>query len=119
MSYAFRARGAYVWDPASRVGRMFVGLTQGASAAMGLASGLTANQDDTCDIDVDVFKLFVDELRRWYFSTQHPVQHHLLRGVLLTSLVLLNRSGISIEPASAAEEIVYNDAIELGLSMVQ
>ncbi|RXS67668.1 hypothetical protein EST92_27535 [Streptomyces sp. TM32] len=51
-------------------------------------------------MDVPVFRQFVEALLACYASTRHPVQHGLMQGVLLASLVMLERGGVKMSPKS-------------------
>jgi hypothetical protein len=119
MSYNVQVDGRTIWDPALRIGQMYLGLVAGASAAIQTPSGLVPDIDDTCEIDIKIFEVFVERLRDWYFSTHHPVQHQLMRGVLQASLVVLERGGAPAVAKNAVEAAFFEEAAALGMSMVE
>ncbi|MEU4369406.1 DUF6086 family protein [Micromonospora chersina] len=93
MSYTFRAAGTPIWDPALRVGELYLGQAEAVAALLEVPSGLTPRQDGRCDLEPEEFGTFVQHLLRFYNRGHHAALSHLLRGVVLVSLVLLNRAG--------------------------
>jgi len=102
MSYSFNSEGVIVWDPALRVGRLFLGQAQGAAKLLTVPSGLTDRIDGTCDVDPEVFAAFVTEMRAWYLKSNHEVLIPLLHGVLTVSMALLAKLGREL-PAGSGE----------------
>ncbi|MFI1307830.1 DUF6086 family protein [Streptomyces sioyaensis] len=103
MSYYFEAAGHTLWDPSLRMGRWYLSFAESAADLVQRPTGLTPADDDTCAVDVPVFRQFVEALLECYASTRHPVQHGLMRGVLLASLVMLERGGVKLSPKSERE----------------
>ncbi|SCF30063.1 DUF6086 family protein [Micromonospora chokoriensis] len=103
MSYYFTVSGDDVWDPALRIGHLFVSLADGAAVVLGIPSGLAPSDDDTCEVDPQVFPRFVGALFECYSESRHPVRRDLIRGILLTSLVLLDRGGLEVPPGFRGE----------------
>ncbi|MEU8182617.1 DUF6086 family protein [Micromonospora sp. NPDC049044] len=99
MSYPFQTADTPVWDPALRVGEVYLGQARSVAEVVGAPSGLTPLRNGSCDLDPATFATFVDHLLRFYNGGRHPTLSQLLRGVLLVSLVLLDRAGGSPPPA--------------------
>ncbi|KUJ66985.1 hypothetical protein ACZ90_31705 [Streptomyces albus subsp. albus] len=97
MSYIFDIDDETVWSPSLRVGRMFVELARCTSALWEIETGLIRNASDMYEINLDDFKAFTDRLLQEYFSTDHPIYRDQLRGVLMPSVVLLERGGIPVD----------------------
>ncbi|NYH42524.1 hypothetical protein HNR22_002251 [Micromonospora jinlongensis] len=101
MSYPFQTAETPVWDPALRVGQVYLGQAQSVAEVVGTASGLTPLRNGSCDLDPTTFTTFVDRLLQFYNEGRHPTLSQLLRGVLLVSLVLLERAGAPRPPAGS------------------
>jgi hypothetical protein len=117
MSYYFEVLGETVWDPSLRIGKWYLSFATAAAELVQRPTGLTPSDDDTCAVDLPVFRGFVESLLDCYASTRHPVQHGLMRGVLLTSLVILKRGGVVIAPKSERGASVLEEAKVFAHSM--
>ncbi|MFJ8210571.1 DUF6086 family protein [Streptomyces sp. NPDC096033] len=117
MSYTFEIDGECVWDPSLRTGQWYLASAEAAAAFLGCQTGLTPQEDGTCTVNFATFRVFVDAVLQFYSSTRHPVQHALTRGLLLTSLVILERGGGAITPRSPREEEVISAAVEFSRAM--
>ncbi|MFJ6139012.1 DUF6086 family protein [Kitasatospora sp. NPDC092286] len=117
MSYYFEVSGETVWDPSLRIGKWYLSFAEAAAELVQRPTGLTPSDDDTCTVNVQVFRQFVDGLLECYASTRHPVQHGLMRGVLLTSLVILERGGVVIAPKSEREASLLGEVEIFARSM--
>lgn len=103
MSYTFQTVGGEaVWDPALRVGRLYLGEADLVAGLTEVPSGLTPRLDGTCDLDPEAFATFVEHAWRFYAEGRHPTLAQLLKGVLVVSFVLLKRSGGRPLPATGA-----------------
>ena len=91
-----------VWDPALRVGKLFLGQAQAVAEVLGLSSGLAPQRDGTCQVDPPVFAAFFAEFQAWYLKSKHPVLLPLAKGVLTVSLALLERIGQQAPDADGA-----------------
>ncbi|GAB1641401.1 DUF6086 family protein [Krasilnikovia sp. MM14-A1259] len=100
MSYYFKVAGETVWNPALRIAQWYLSFAERAGELVQRPTGLAPSNDDTCTIEVEVFQQFVEAMLECYASTRHPVQHGLMRGVLLASLVVLKRGGVALDPKS-------------------
>ncbi|MGV9993956.1 DUF6086 family protein [Streptomyces sp. NPDC003374] len=109
MSYYFEVAGETVWDPSLRIGKWYLSFAKSAAELVQRPTGLTPSDDDTCAVDVQVFRQFVEGLLDCYGSTRHPVQHGLMRGVLLASLVMLERAGVVLEPKTGREAALLEE----------
>lgn len=117
MSYYFEVAGETVWDPSLRIGNWYLSFAESAAELVQRPTGLTPSDDDTCAVDVQVFRQFVEGLLDCYGSTRHPVQHDLMRGVLLASLVMLGRGGVVIAPKSEREASLLEEVETFARSM--
>ncbi|MEU3430488.1 DUF6086 family protein [Streptomyces gardneri] len=117
MSYYFEVAGETVWDPSLRIGKWYLSFAETAGKLVQRPTGLTPSDDDTCAVNVQVFRQFVESLLECYASTRHPVQHGLMRGVLLTSLVMLERGGVVISSKSEREAAILREMETFARSM--
>lgn len=117
MSYYFTVSGKDVWDPALRIGHLFVSLAEGAAVVLGVPSGLSPSDDDTCEVEPQVFLRFVGALVECYSSSRHPVRRSLIRGILLTSLVILERGGLDVPSGTEDGEDLMAEARVLAKAM--
>ncbi|CRK58254.1 hypothetical protein [Alloactinosynnema sp. L-07] len=117
MSYTFEVGRETVWDPALRIGQLYLSLADAAGERFGVPSGLTPRADGTCAVDVPVFRRFVEAMIEVHASTRHPVMHGLFRGVLLASLVMLERADGELVAKSEQEQALLVEAREFGRSM--
>ncbi|WP_433349664.1 DUF6086 family protein [Micromonospora sp. CA-111912] len=117
MSYYFTVSGDDVWDPALRIGRLFVSLADGAADVLGVPSGLAPSDSDTCDVDPLVFPRFVSALVECYSESRHPVRRELIRGILSTSLVILERGGLEMPPGVQGERDLVEAVRSLAKAM--
>ncbi len=108
MSYEFETanRTRTVWDPALNVGKLYVSLAQGVSELLRLPTGLTPNERGGCDVDMETFQAFSQGMYDRYCSTNHLILQGLIRGLLVTSLVMLQNAG---------GEIIRTPEREMGL----
>ncbi|SDI09232.1 hypothetical protein SAMN05192558_101664 [Actinokineospora alba] len=110
MSYFFEVAGNTVWNPSLRSAQWYLPAAQNAADLMRVPSGLTPGQDDTCAVDVPIFQRFTEGLLKEWGSTRHPVAHALMRGVLLPSVVMLERAGVTLTPGSDREAAILAEA---------
>ncbi|MEG8279297.1 DUF6086 family protein [Streptomyces sp. AHA2] len=96
MSYPFEYNDETLWDAGYHSGRLYESLAQGAAGFLAVPSGLTPSPQGGCTVDRDVFQAFVQRLYDLRAATSAEVLRGLTNGLLVTSLVLLNRSGGSI-----------------------
>jgi hypothetical protein len=119
MSYPFLSAGESVWDPALRVGQLYLGQAELVAELTEVPSGLTPLRDGTCDLAPGVFAAFVEHVWRYYNKGRHPANAHLLHGVLLVSLVLLQRSGgPPLQPGGEVLDALLVEADALERTMV-
>jgi hypothetical protein len=85
-----------LWDPALQVGRFYVFLARGVGETLGLPTGLTPNEHGGADVDISTFQTFTQGLYDRFCATRNLLLHDLLRGVLLTSIVMLENGGGTI-----------------------
>ncbi|MFI6370943.1 DUF6086 family protein [Streptomyces sp. NPDC050546] len=108
MSYPFEFGEKTLWDAGYHSGQLYASLAQGAAGFLDVPSGLTHTPQGGCAVDRDAFQAFVQRLYDRCASTTSKVWWDLARGLLVTSLVLLDRSGGAIvlrpEDASTLDE---------------
>ncbi|MFE4305697.1 DUF6086 family protein [Streptomyces sp. NPDC056891] len=121
MSYPFQAADKKtLWDPALGVGRAYVALAREAGELNGVPTGLTDNERlGGSDVDLSVFQQFTQALYDRYCSTNHFILHGLLRGLVLTSVVMLERGGGSITRTLENEDGLLEDLDAYARSMAQ
>jgi hypothetical protein len=117
MSYVFDVDDVTVWSPSLRVGKLYVQIMSGISEVLVLPTGLNPLASDFYDIDLDVFECFVRAIFDLYVSASHDILKGMIEGVLLPSLVMLDRAGRGITPRSNAEAEILSRAG--GLSMAR
>ncbi|MFJ3610806.1 DUF6086 family protein [Streptomyces hydrogenans] len=99
MSYPFQSApdSTLIWDPGIGVGRAYVSFAEETGKSLGVPTGLTySDRLGGSNIDVEVFQRFTQALYDRYTETGSFVLHGLLRGLLLPSLVMLERCGGTI-----------------------
>ncbi|MDO0934072.1 DUF6086 family protein [Streptomyces sp. DG2A-72] len=119
LSYEFETadRTRTLWDPALRVGQLYVSLAQGAGEQLGLPTGLTPNERGGADVDLETFRKFTQGLYDAYCSTRNFLMHDLMRGLLLASIVMLENGGGAITrvPEREAGLLTEYDAYQRGM----
>lgn len=103
MSYIFDVAGETVWSPSLRLGRLFIDMVGAFSRLVGHESGLSAMAEDYYEIEVDSFTSFIKEVLTDP-AASHPVYSAMVRGLVLTSMVIINRAG-----GALPEDLVSND----------
>lgn len=117
MSYPFELGGETLWDAGYYSGKLYASLAQGAADYVKLPTGLTPTPQGSSDIELPTFRAFVEGLYNTYSSTHSPVIHGLMRGLLVTSLVLLDRAGASITLEPKHEDALREDKAALARAM--
>jgi hypothetical protein len=112
MSYIFDARDETVWSPALRVGQTYVGCARQLGLLLDIETGLDEVANDMVDIAVDGFQRFTRALLDEHLRSDHPIHRALSRGILLVSLVLLDRAGRPLEPLTIEERDLNREAME-------
>ncbi|MEV6568206.1 DUF6086 family protein [Streptomyces kronopolitis] len=98
-----------LWDPSLRIGKRYVSFAERAADLAHRPTGLTPSDGDTCAVDSQKFRQFVEALLECYASTRHPVQCSLMRGALLASLVMLQRGGVESSPKSERSTSIFEE----------
>ncbi|MFE6852394.1 DUF6086 family protein [Streptomyces sp. NPDC057674] len=118
MSYPYELDGKMLWDAGFSSGRLYFSLTQGAAEHIQLPTGLThVDRLGGCDIELPTFRVFVEGLYHSYSHTNSAVLQGLWRGLLVTSLVLLDMAGSPIALSAEHEEALRSDMASFGCSM--
>ncbi|MFJ8943324.1 DUF6086 family protein [Streptomyces sp. NPDC102395] len=118
MSYPYELDGETLWDAGFQSGRLYFSLAQGAAELIQLPTGLTHNDRlGGCDIELPTFRAFVEGAYDSYSRTNSPVLQGLWRGLLVTSLVLLEMAGSSITLSAEHEEALRSEMASFGRSM--
>ncbi|MFC7258924.1 DUF6086 family protein [Streptomyces lutosisoli] len=117
MSYPYELGGETLWDAGYHSGQLYASLARGAAEFVKLPTGLTPTPQGSCDIELLTFRSFVQGLYGTYSSTRNPVLHGLTRGLLVTSLVLLERAGAPITLKPEHEEALREEKAAFTRSM--
>ncbi|GHH28129.1 DUF6086 family protein [Streptomyces rubradiris] len=118
MSFLFEAGDETLWEAGYVSGRMYFALAQGVADHLRVSPGLTGGTPrGDCQVDVSAFRSFVEHLYREYSSTQSVVLHDLLRGMLITSLIMLERAGAPITLEPEHEEAFQQEKAVLARAM--
>ncbi|NEC89015.1 DUF6086 family protein [Streptomyces sp. SID12501] len=96
---------------------MYASLARGTAEFLELPSGLTPNAQGGCDVDPMAFRSFVERLYRTYSATDNELLHGPAHGLLLTSLVLLDRAEGSIPLRPEHEDAFTREKAALARSM--
>ncbi|MET9456235.1 DUF6086 family protein [Streptomyces canus] len=98
MSYPFEYGDETIWDAGYHSGKLYASLASGAARFLDVPSGLTPTPQGGCAVDREMFQVFVERLYGLYTATSNEVLRELAHGLLITSLVLLDRTGGTIAP---------------------
>ncbi|MEU1461234.1 DUF6086 family protein [Streptomyces sp. NPDC005727] len=97
MSYPFEYGDETIWDAGYHSGQLYFALARGCAEFLDVAPGLTHTPQGSCAVDGEVFQVFVQRLYELYSASSHEVLRELGHGLLVTSLVLLDRTGGRID----------------------
>lgn len=118
MSYPFEHGNDTLWDAGYQTGQLYASLAWGAADFLGLPSGLTPNRPHgSCDVEPEAFQAFAEALYTRYCATNNQVTHNLMHGLLITSLVLLERAGGGVTLRPEHEEAFTAEKAALARSM--
>jgi hypothetical protein len=110
VSYVFDVDGEVVWSPALRIGKLFVSMAGTLADDAGLdlaAAGFTMMASDYYYVNPPALAGFVRTLLAGPVVANRMYQE-LTRGFLVTCLVLLDRSGIVLEPEGEAQQELFD-----------
>ena len=116
MSYIFDVDNETVWSPALRVGDLYVRFLREVAGAIGEPTGLTPLASDMYDIEVNVYGVLIRKMVDVYFSSGSIVLRRLIEGVLLPSVVILERAGHPLSPQSEEERDLIDRARSLPMA---
>jgi hypothetical protein len=117
MSLIFDVDGDTVWNPATRVGDLYVRLLTEIADVLGVPTGLIDfTSEDTYEIDVDVYGGLVRKIADLYAASPDPVLRGLLEGVLAPSVVVLDRAGRPLAAQSGKEHELIAKARQLSMA---
>ena len=119
LSYPYELGGETLWDAGYFSGKLYASLARGAAEFVELPTGLTPTPQGSCDVELPTFRAFVQGLYAHYSSTSNPVIHGLARGLLVTSLVLLEHAGAPITLKPEHEEALKEEKTAFARSMGQ
>ena len=119
MSYPFEHRGETLWDAGYHSGLLYASLARGAAEFLELPCGLTPSPQGGCEVDPVVFRAFVEGLYGSYSATRNEVLQGLAHGLLVTSLVLLERAGETLTLKREHEAALAEEKTTLAHSMAQ
>ena len=95
----------------------YLSLAQSAGELLDCPTGLMPADNDTCAVDTTVFQGFVQNFLEAYSVADNPVMRGIMRGVLLSSLVMLERAGVSISSQNEGQEILLREREEFASYM--
>ncbi len=93
MSCAFRIGDHVLWNPATDVGRLFLGQAALLASFTGYDTGLGELAEDGCQIDPEAFAAFTEALVNRCQRVRQGVLQVLTSGFVATALVLVARAG--------------------------
>ncbi|MFE4829260.1 DUF6086 family protein [Streptomyces sp. NPDC056672] len=119
LSYQFETadRTRTIWDPALNVGKLYMSLAQGVGELLRLPTGLTPNERGGCDVDMGTFQTFTQGMYDKYCSTNHFILRRLLRGLLVSSIVMLENGDGTIIRTPERETGLLEDKDDFTRSM--
>jgi hypothetical protein len=68
-------------------------MAQSAGDLLRLPTGLTPNERGGCDVTIETFQAFTQGMYDKYCSSNHPILRGLIRGLLMASIVMLEKGG--------------------------
>jgi hypothetical protein len=104
-------------ESGSAGGDLYMTIMSGLAELLSSPTGFRAIAADMYDIDIRMFEQLVAAVLDVYVSSTHDIFRGMIKGVLLPSVVVLERAGRSIVPKSAAEADILVEAS--GLSMAR
>ncbi|MEV6560993.1 DUF6086 family protein [Nocardia sp. NPDC051756] len=116
MGYVFVIDDETIWSPSLRVGDLYVRMLQDVGSVLAVPTGLSAAASDLWNIDIDAFETLVKLMYETYFGTGHQVFKVLIEGVLAPSVVILERGGKKISPATDQEREFLDGAFALSMA---
>ncbi|MES4886578.1 DUF6086 family protein [Streptomyces sp. NPDC096012] len=104
MSYPFEYGDDTLWDAGYHSGQLYRALAEGAAGLLEVPSGLTPAPQGGCTVDGAEFQAFTQRLYDLHADSSAAVLRDLAHGLLVTSLVLLDRTGggIAVRPQDTA-----------------
>ncbi|CCB74094.1 MULTISPECIES: DUF6086 family protein [Streptomycetaceae] len=109
MSYYFEVGDETVWNPASRVGELYVGMLEAAAAVLKVPSGLTPGADESY-IDMPVFEVLVQKMLAYRIEVGHPAMSIMLDGILPLSIMLVEKGGGTLAVTTEQERRYLTEA---------
>ncbi|QFG23203.1 DUF6086 family protein [Actinomadura sp. WMMB 499] len=96
MSQYFQAGDDVLWNPATRVARLFAATAGTLADITDRPSGIGPEQSDEYRLDVETFVEFTDALVRYHARSGHTVMRTLMEGFVVTALALSVRAGVRV-----------------------
>lgn len=103
MSFVFDIDGSTVWSPALDVGSAYISCAQALGSVVGVDPGFTFVAEDYVETDPVTFLAYVRELHARATESPHPVMSPLIDAVLIPSLVMLDRAGLTMDLSTDPE----------------
>ncbi|MFC7219287.1 DUF6086 family protein [Streptomyces polyrhachis] len=120
MSYPVVLGEDTLWEAGYQSGRMYFFLVQGAAEELQIPSGLVANLPrGECEVKLPAFRSFVQRLYETYSSTRSMHVHGFIDGLLITSLVLLERAGSPLELLPEHEQALREERAAFARRMAE
>ena len=117
MSCRFAIGAETIWTPPAEAGRLYVGMTKCLAAGEARPTGVTTIAEDVFEIGWEPFAALVEVVYKEYFNSSDHVYRSQLHGWLLTSVVLLARAGVTVNPSTDEERGLLEDVCEHAKAM--
>ncbi|MEU5883210.1 DUF6086 family protein [Spirillospora sp. NPDC047279] len=101
MSQFFNAAGETLWNPSNGVASLFMRTAETLAPEAGTPTGIGPMENDECEIDLPAFTTFTGALVQRLERSGHPILHALMEGFVATALVLVERGGVPLPPATS------------------
>jgi hypothetical protein len=109
MSQYFTAGDVTLWNPANRVGWLFLRTSEAVATLVDMPTGIGPDLGDEHELSLDEFVDFVDALVAQYLSSSHPILRALLEGFVGVALVLVERAGRDVPSLRLAATLDSRD----------
>lgn len=110
MSRYFQVGDDVLWNPATRVARLFAATAETLAELVERPSGIGPVEEDEYEIDLPAFIAFTDHLVRYHARSNHTIMRTLMEGFIVTALGLAERAGAAVP---AIDELDGPDVREL------
>ncbi|MFD8494869.1 DUF6086 family protein [Amycolatopsis sp. NPDC059657] len=119
MSYVFAVGDDVIWDPALRVGKLFIAIADSLGdhdELKGVRNGLSMMTSDYYNVNPQEL---ADYMRAVLTSSvvRNRAYKELSRGFIVACLVMLERAGVTIEPVNDSQRDLFEAKSEMMRAM--